>query len=259
MAASEVLRERHGAALRITINRPERRNAITPAVLSGIAAALGEAAGDPAIRAAVLTGAGDRAFCAGADLSGGAAAFGRDFAEPRRPFAELLRQARAFPKPLVARVNGACIAGGMGLMAMCDLAVAADHAAFALPEVKVGVFPMQVLAVLRTLISPRDLTALCLTGEPVDAATAARMRLVNHVVPAAELDAATDTLVERLVDKSPTAIRRGKYALAALEGMSFEQAVALTESLIGPTALTEDAAEGVSAFNEKRKPDWPGR
>lgn len=257
--ADEVLYEVAGPVATITINRAERRNAINEAVIAGIVDGMSRAEATREIRAIVLTGAGDRAFCAGADLGGGTGRMAPDVSRPNHPFADLLRAARACRLPLVARVNGTCMAGGMGLLAMCDMAVAADHAQFGLPEVKVGVFPMQVLAVLAQLIAPRDLAELCITGEPVDAETALRMRLVNHVVPAAELDAKTRWLLGRVVDKSPTAIRRGKYATAAAADMGFEQALAFLEGQIALAALSEDAREGVAAFNEKRKPDWTGR
>lgn len=256
--ADEVLYEATGHVATITLNRPERRNTINEAVLESIRDGMARAAATDNIRAIVLTGTGDRAFCAGADLSGGTGRFAAADS-PRHPFADLLRAARDCPLPLVARINGVCMAGGMGLAAMCDMAVAADHAGFGLPEVKVGVFPMQVLAVLARLIPARDLAEMCITGEQVDAQAALRMRLVNHVVPREELDAKTDWLVGRIVDKSPAAIRRGKYALAATSGMGFEQALAFLEGQIVLASQSEDAREGIAAFNEKREPRWSGR
>jgi methylglutaconyl-CoA hydratase len=256
--ADEVLYEAAGHVATITINRPERRNTIDEAVLAGLRDGMARAASGDGIRVIVLTGAGNRAFCVGADLAGGVAGFGAGVG-PRHPFADLLRAARDCPLPLVARVNGACMAGGMGLLAMCDMAVAADHASFGLPEVKVGVFPMQVLAVLARLIPARDLAELCLTGELVDANAALRMRLVNHVVPMGELDAKTDWLVGRLIDKSPAAIRRGKYAMTAASDMGFGEALAFLEGQIALAAQSQDAREGIAAFTEKRKPVWTGR
>jgi enoyl-CoA hydratase/carnithine racemase len=253
---NEVLHETRGRAFWITINRSERRNAINADVIAGIAQGLGAAAADAKARAVVLTGVGDKAFCAGADLSRGPATFGNDLDEPTTGFGRLFRQVREFPLPIIARVNGACMAGGMGLMAMCDLAIAADHARFGLPEARVGVFPMQVLVFLRTVMLPRHLNALCLTGDPVDAATAKGMGLVNDVVPADKLDAALDGLIGRIAANSPVALRRGKYALAALEGMTFAQGIAFAESQIGLAARTEDAREGLAAFNERRPPRW---
>jgi enoyl-CoA hydratase/carnithine racemase len=142
---------------------------------------------------------------------------------------------------------------------MTDMAVAADNAIFGLPEVKVGVFPMQVLSVLQTLVPRRILSEWCITGESFDAATAQGAGLLNHIAPAAELDAKVAWLVDRIVDKSPTAIRRGKYAMRAIAAMSFDEAVAYTESQIALLGMTEDAKEGVAAFAEKRKPVWTGR
>ena len=255
---SDLLYEKRGHAAWLTIDRAERRNAMNAAVIDGIAEGLRRATADPEVRAVVLTGAGEKAFCAGADLQS-ANAFTTDYSEPHGHLAQLLRVAKASTVPLIARVNGACMAGGMGLMAMCDLAVAAEHAVFGLPEVKIGVFPMQVLSVLRPLLQPRDLYEMCITGEPVDAAHARTIGLVNYVVPGAELDTRVDWLLARIVDKSPTAIRRGKYAMRAVADMSFDQAIAFTEGQIGLTAMTEDAREGVAAFNEKRKPQWTGR
>ncbi|MDW8314545.1 MAG: enoyl-CoA hydratase-related protein [Rhodovarius sp.] len=259
MSAPEVLTTREGRILTITINREDRRNAMNAAVLEGIAAALRRAADDPAVGLVVLTGAGSSAFCAGADLSPESASFRHDPARPGTPLTRLLRTAREFPLPLIARVNGHCLAGGMGLMAMCDLAVAAEHAMFGLPEVKIGLFPMVASSVVRPLIGARAFAELALTGEPIDAAEALRIGLVNHVVPAAELDAKVAWLAARLLDKSPTAIRRGKYAMRRSEAMGFEEALSFLEAELGLLAQSEDAQEGRAAFNEKRRPIWSGR
>ena len=168
----EIRLERRGAALWVWIDRESRRNALNAAVLAGIEAAVRQADADPGLRAIVLTGAGDKAFCAGADLSGGTATFQARPDEPTTDFGRLARVVRGAGIPLVGRVNGACVAGGMGLLALCDLAVAADHARFGLPEVKIGVFPMQVLVFLRAMMSSRHINELCLTGELIDAARA---------------------------------------------------------------------------------------
>lgn len=253
-----VLVEKRGPALWITINRPDKRNAINTEVVAGIAEGYARAEADDDIRVIVLTGAGDKAFCAGGDLNPGAA-FVFDFSQPSGAYADLLRQSQAATKPAVARINGVCMAGGMGLLCMADMAVAVDDAIFGLPEVKIGIFPMQVLSLLQRLVPPRIVREWCLTGEPFDARTAREAGLVNLVVPRAELDAKTDRLVASLADKSPSAMRRGKYALAAIADMSFAQAIAFTESQIALAALTEDAKEGLASFVEKRKPVWKGR
>lgn len=258
----DVLIELRGQALWLTINRPDKRNALRASVIEGLRAGIrqahAQAEKDGAVRAIVVTGAGDKAFCAGGDLQPGQG-FVFDFSRPNADYADLLREAHAATLPIVARINGTCMAGGMGLLCMADLAIAADHALFGLPEVKVGLYPMQVLALMKRLVAPRVLREWCLTGEPFSAAEAREHGLLNHVVPAAELDAKVDWLLGRLVDKSPTAIRRGKYAEAAIEAMGFEQAIAYMESQITLVAQTEDAKEGLASFNEKRKPVWTGR
>jgi enoyl-CoA hydratase/carnithine racemase len=248
--------ERRRDSLWVWIDREHRRNAINPAVLAGIETALHTAAADPAIRCIVLTGAGEKAFCAGADLADGTRNFQAAADEPTTDFGRLLRQVRAARIPLIARVNGACVAGGMALMAMCDLAVAADHARFGLPEVKIGVFPMQVLVLLRGILHARHVNELCLTGALISAARAVEIGLVNEAVPAADLDTRIDVLVAQLREASPAALHRGKQAIFAMEMMAFGEALAFAEAQIALAIGSSDAAEGLAAFNEKRKPAW---
>jgi methylglutaconyl-CoA hydratase len=243
----------------LTIDRPQVRNAINDELIVALTDALVRASGDPSLRAVVLTGAGDRAFCAGADLKPGAQSFGFDPAETTSTYATLLRAANACTLPLVARVNGHCLAGGMGLLVMCDMAVASSGALFGLPEVKIGMFPMQVAALLQDVIPARHLRELCLTGEPITAAEALAIGLVNHVAEPADLDGKVRWLLDRIIDKSPTAIRRGKYALRQINDMTTEQSLAYMQSQLVSLALTEDAREGLAAFNAKRPPVWPGR
>jgi enoyl-CoA hydratase/carnithine racemase len=199
-ATDELRIEQRGAVLWLTIAREARRNAVSHAVLAAMARAIEAAQSQREIRAIVITGAGDKAFCAGADLQADQA-FTTDYSEPQGHVARVLRAAKASNVPLVARVNGACMAGGMGLLAMCDLAVAAPHAVFGLPEVKVGVFPAQVLSVLQHLVPRRKLAELCLTGEPLTSAEALAYGLVNYVDE--NLDARLHWLLERLLDNPP--------------------------------------------------------
>jgi enoyl-CoA hydratase/carnithine racemase len=254
-----VVLEKRGHAFWITINRPEKRNAINADVVAGIVKGYRDAHDNPEVRLIVLTGAGDKAFCAGADLQQTSAAFAVDFSRPNVDYADLLRLAQNATKPAIARVAGVCMAGGMGLLCMTDMAVAADHVLFGLPEVKVGVFPMQVMSLLQQIAPRRLINEWALTGEPFDTRAALAAGLLNYVVPASELDAKVEWLAARIVDKSPTAIRRGKYAMRAIASMSFDQSIAYTESQISLLAMTEDAKEGLKAFAEKRKPVWPGR
>jgi enoyl-CoA hydratase/carnithine racemase len=248
--------ERKGPALWIWIDREARRNAINSAVLAGIEAAIVSTAADPGIRAIVLTGVGEKAFCAGADLSDGTDTFKAGPEDPTTEFGRLARTVHGIGIPLVARVNGACVAGGMGLMSLCDLVIAAEHARFGLPEVKVGVFPMQVLVYLRATMHARHINELCLTGELISAARAAQMGLVNEVVPAAQLDATVDALIAKLKAASPAAMRRGKRVIFAMQMMAFEEALSFAEAQIGLASRSADAAEGLRAFNEKRPPRW---
>src|SRR5438445_3134383 len=175
-----VLHEKRGAAFWITINRPDKRNAINKEVVAGIRAGYRAAHADPAIRAIVLTGAGDKAFCAGGDLQPGKG-FAFDLSQPNVDYADMLRESQQATLPSIARINGTCMAGGMGLLCMTDMAVTADSALFGLPEVKVGVFPMQVLSLLQTLAPPRLVREWCISGEPFSAAEAKAAGLVNHL------------------------------------------------------------------------------
>jgi methylglutaconyl-CoA hydratase len=255
----EIRCERRGDAMWIWIDREERRNAINANVIAGIHSALQEANADSSLRAIVLTGVGEKAFCAGADLSLGTGIFtGSGLNEPTTDFGRLARVAREIGIPLIARVNGACVAGGMGLMSLCDLAVVADHARFGLPEAKVGVFAMQVLVYLRRMLHARHINELCLTGALIDAIRAREMGIANFVVPYAELDACVESLVGRLREMSPVALRRGKAAIAAMEAMSFAEALVFAEAQIAVASRTADAAEGIAAFNERRPPHWSG-
>ena len=258
MSDAPVLHDKRGHAFWITINRPDKRNALNASVIAGIVDGYRRAHEDNDVRVIVLTGTGTKAFCAGADLQPGAG-FAFDLSRPNLDYADMLRTAQNATKPTIARVNGVCMAGGIGLLCMTDMAVASDDVVFGLPEVKVGVFPMQVLSLLQSIAPPRLVREWCFTGEPFTAAEAKDAWLLNHVVPAAELDAKVEWLVGRLIDKSPTAIRRGKYAMRALASMSFDQGIAYTESQIAVLAMTQDAKEGLAAFAEKRKPVWTGK
>jgi enoyl-CoA hydratase/carnithine racemase len=259
MTDTSVILDKRGQSLWITINRPDKRNALNGDVIAGIARGYRAAHEDADVRVIVLTGAGDKAFCAGADLQNSGAAFAMDFSRPNADYADLLRLAKSATRPAIARINGVCMAGGMGLLCMTDMAIAADHVMFGLPEVKVGVFPMQVLSLLQDIAPPRLVNEWALTGEPLDAKAALAAGLLNYAVPAAELDAKVDWLIGRIIDKSPTAIRRGKYAMRAIASMSFDESIAYTESQIAVLAMTEDAKEGLKAFAEKRKPVWTGK
>ena len=253
---AEVRRDRRGDALWVWIDREARRNALNSSVLEGIGSAIEAAARDAAIRAVVLTGAGDKAFCAGADLSEGTATFQASSDEPTTEFGRLARRVQSAAVPLIGRVNGACVAGGMAILGLCDLVIAAEHARFGLPEAKVGVFPMQVLVFLRATMHARHINELCLTGELISAQRAAEMGLVNEIAPAGELDARVDALVAKISGGAPSALRRGKQAILAMQMMAFNEALAFAEAQIALCSISPDAEEGLQAYNEKRTPRW---
>jgi enoyl-CoA hydratase/carnithine racemase len=256
-----VLVERRGAVQWITINRPERRNAINEAVISGVAGAISAAMADPNARAIVLTGAGRQAFCAGADLKPNVegAAFDVDFSRPRHYVIDLFKLIEECSLPIVARVNGHALAGGLGLLCACDMAVAADDVRFGTPEARIGVFPMMILTYMLRIIPRRKLLEMCITAEHFDAAAALELGLVNYVVPRAELDAKMDWLLARIVDKSPTAIRLGKQAFHAMQDMTLREAFEFAQLMVPVMASTVDAREGMQAFQEKRPPAWTGK
>jgi enoyl-CoA hydratase/carnithine racemase len=254
--SADVRLDRRGDALWVWIEREARRNALNSAVLAGIDAAIKTAAADAGIRAIVVTGSGEKAFCAGADLSEGTGTFQASPAEPTTEFGRLARSASTAGVPLIARVNGACVAGGMAILGLCDLAVAAPHARFGLPEAKVGVFPMQVLVYLRATMHARHINELCLTGELISAQRAAEMGIVNEIAPAGELDARVEALLAKIRLGSPAALRRGKLAILAMQMMSFHEALAFAEAQIALLSGSAEAHEGLQAFTEKRTPRW---
>lgn len=244
----------------ITIDRPEQRNAFNDEVLGGIEAGLESAQADPSILAIVLTGAGDRAFCAGGDLK--SAAGGPFEVDPARPQNAAIKLFKAFERcelPTLARVNGHALAGGLGLVCACDLAIASETAQLGVPETGVGLFPMMILPYLQRTLPRRKLLEWCITGMRWTAHEALEAELLNYVVPAAELDAKVDWLLARIVDKSPTAIRLGKQGFHALQDMPIEQAFEYAQLMLPNMARTEDAREGFRAFREKRAPRFSGR
>ena len=259
--AGTVATARNGAVFTITITREARRNALNAEVAEGIIAGLAAAEGDPEVRAIVLTGEGEKAFCAGGDLQPSAegAPFSMDHADPRHYLATLFRAMNACRLPLIARVNGPALAGGYGLMCGCDLVVAREDAPLGVPEVKVGLFPMMILPFLLRATPHRLLMEMCLTGESITAAEAKLHAIVNYAVPAGELDAKLDWLLARLIGKSPSGIRLGKQGLMRVREMSFEAALDFAPFVLANMAQTEDAREGFKAFAEKRAPQWTGR
>jgi len=260
-AASPVRCEARGPVFWITIDRAERRNAINDDVANGIADGLRAAEARAGIRAVVLTGAGDKAFCAGGDLQAGPddSPFESDPARLDNAILDLFRAFEQCGLPTIARVNGHALAGGLGLMCACDLAIAVETATFGVPESGVGLFPMMILPYLLRAMPRRKLLEWCITGARFTAAEALEAELVNRVVPAAELDAELDRLLAVIATRSPTAIRLGKRGLRAIESMTLAQAFEYAGLMLPNMARTEDAREGFRAFREKRTPRFDGR
>jgi len=256
-----VLGARHGAVQWITINRAERRNALNEQVVKSIDGHIAAAMADGECRAIVITGAGEQAFCAGADLQknvqGGA--FDVDFSRPRHYIVDLFKRMQDCPLPIVARVNGHAMAGGFGLLCACDMAVAADDIRIGTPEAKVGVTPMMILPLMQRVLPPRRLQEMCMTAEPFSAADALEWGVVNYVVPRAQLDEKLDWLLSRILDKSPTAVRLGKQAFNAMRDMDLRAALEYAQAMVPVMSSTQDAREGMASFQEKRPPRWTGK
>lgn len=245
----------------LCIDREEKRNALDRATCEELESAFREAASDAAVRVIVLRGAGERAFCAGADL---AEMLGHaSLAESRAHFdgiARVFRAMQAAPQPVVARVPGYALAGGCGLAVAADFTLAAESARFGLPEIGLGLLPLMVSAPIhRAMGSRKRLLDLVLTGRQVDAREALDLGLVTRVVPDAELDAELERLTSQLASFSPSALQVGKEAIYTL--CELEEGAALTylRDAIVLVSRSEDAQEGVSAFFEKREPKWSGR
>lgn len=243
----------------IALNRPEQRNAMSRELTAELLTALEMARDDEAVRVVVLTGAGDKAFCAGGDLSG----MGNDGLYSRyashQGSLQMFRLIQELGKPVIAAVNGACMAGGLGLALACDLVVAADTAFFGTPEINVGLFPMIISATIARNVPRKKTLELLLLGERIDARAAEQAGMVNKVVPYAELAGAAREWAKKMAAKSPAVMRLGKDAFYTMADMDFHQAARYLAGMLTMTLETEDAAEGTSAFVAKRAPQWKGR
>jgi enoyl-CoA hydratase len=247
-----VLVERHDAVTVVTINRPEARNALDAETMAGIGEALVAAEHDSAVGAVVLTGAGDRAFCAGMDLRAFAA--GGEMIDKSRPGLEVFTE-RVYPKPIVAAVNGTAVAGGFELMLACDLAVVAEHAKFGLPEVKRGLVAAGGGTNLPRRIPLALALELALTGETVDAEQVLRLGLVNRVVPGDRVLAEALALAGTIARNGPLAVKVTKELMVAQARGAARDEIA---AAAGPVFASADAKEGAMAFSEKREPRWTG-
>jgi enoyl-CoA hydratase/carnithine racemase len=259
-AEDEVLYRVDGRVARITINRPERRNSLSWGVIEAIRARTAEAKADSDVRVVVLTGAGDKAFCAGADLTGMAAgASYLDLHEGRGQLAGLFGEFWSLGKPTVARVRGFALAGGFGLALACDFVICSDDSQFGTPEINVGLWPYMITVPLVRAMPPKKALELMLTGRRVSAEEAERIGFVNQVVPAEQLDEAVGSLTASLAARSPAIMKLGRDSFYRVWDEEASQALAYLHTMLTITTETEDAREGIRAFAEKREPNWTGR
>ena len=235
----------------ITLNQPEKRNALSDDIVAGLLDRLRTAIGDTQVRAIVVTGAGT-AFCAGADLkSGGVAASAGE-----NPFVTVMKTIWEAPKPVIGRINGHAFGGGVGLAAACDLTLAADTAMFSFSEVRVGVIPAMISVVVIPKLGIQNTMWLFLTGERFTAPRAVELGLIHRAVPAAELDTAVEEVIGMVRLGGPNAIREAKQLVRRIPTLSMDDGFQYTTKTIGELFASEEAAEGMQAFIQKRKPRW---
>jgi enoyl-CoA hydratase len=252
--ADELLRERRGHIELLTLNRPEARNAMNRALAVALSDALDECESDNDVWVVVLTGAGDKAFCAGMDLKGFAAG---EVPITEKGFGGLTQ--REFPKPIIAALNGSALAGGFELMLACDMVVAADHAKFGIPEASRGLIAgAGGLVRLPKRIPISVAYEMALTADPIDSQRAYELGLVNRVVPGAEVTEAAIALAERIARNAPLAVRSSKSVMRQSLELSEADSWKVNNDEFRTIGASKDAMEGAIAFAEKREPNWQG-
>ncbi len=246
-----------GVAL-VTLTNPARKNAIGPRMMSELLSAFEDAHADESVRSIVITGAGD-AFCAGGDFADITSGDADEELLRKGDFVDVLLAIVKSDKPVVAKVNGLAMGGGLGIVAACHFAIAADTVKLATPEINVGLFPMMIMAVLARVVPRRKLLEMMLLGEKMTAEEGRACGLVGSVVAAAELDAAVHALTTKIASKSPMTVKLGLDAYNTQADMSLEEALPMLRDRLGACLTTEDAREGLMAFMQKRPPVWKGR
>jgi len=250
-----LLARKEGALATLVLSRAERKNALGPVLINELLWALDDAHDDPDVRVIVLSGAG-KAFCAGADLREMTGKGEESGLAPKGDLAQLLLRFPKLHKPVIAKVHGEALGGGLGLVASCHFAIAGESAQLGTPEILRGLFPMQIMAVLGRLMPQRQLIEMMLLGLTVSAATAARWGLLNRVVPDADLDGEVHALASTLSERSPTAVRAGLEAFDGQTGKPLEEAMPYLRDQLMTLLVQPDAIEGLMAFMQKRSPHW---
>ena len=256
MTEGELLYSVKDGVASLVINREAKRNSLSVEVLGLFHEFLDKADNDNDVRAILITGIGEKAFCSGADLGGG---MGDGEVDVFKLYADLLKKIVSFPKPTLAKVNGYCLAGGMGLMLSCDIVIAKKESKFGTPEVNVGLWPMMIGALIFRNAPRKKAMEMILLGERMTADAALEMGLVTRVVDSGELDSEVDKVLKTLSSKSPIGMRIGKRAFSDMTDMGFEDALDFLSGKIAEVASTEDAIEGITAFIEKRDPVFKGK
>jgi enoyl-CoA hydratase/carnithine racemase len=249
-----------GGVATVTLDRPEQRNALSNQMLGELVDAMGRVRDDEGIRAVVLTGSGEKVFCAGADLGGFAAdapLVEKHFSSDR--FLEFFRLMPRLGKPSLCAANGHVLAGGMGLALSCDLVIAREGVTFGTPEINIGAFPYMIMAIIYRNVPRKKVNEMMLLGERISADQAVEYGLANKVVPVADFDAAVAEWASRLASKSPVLMKLGHDAMYRQGDMALDDALEFLRSQLSLTFTTEDIQEGVEAFFEKRDPEWKGR
>jgi enoyl-CoA hydratase/carnithine racemase len=257
--ADELLYEVKDRVATLTLNRPDQRNALNGELLAALVDGMKRARDDDAVRAVVLTGSGEKVFCAGADLGGFAAdvpLVDKHFASDL--FLEYFRLMPRLGKPSLCAANGHVLAGGMGLALSCDLLIAKEGARFGTPEINVGAFPYMIMSIIYRNVPRKKVNEMMLLGEQISAEQAVEYGIANKVVAADQFDEAVSEWATKLASKSPVLMRLGHDAMYRQQDMALDDALEYLRSQLSLTFSTEDIKEGVSAFFEKREPEWKG-
>jgi enoyl-CoA hydratase len=257
--ADELLYEVKDRVATLTLNRPDQRNALNGELLAALVDGMKRARDDDAVRAVVLTGSGEKVFCAGADLGGFAAdvpLVDKHFASDL--FLEYFRLMPRLGKPSLCAANGHVLAGGMGLALSCDLLIAKEGARFGTPEINVGAFPYMIMSIIYRNVPRKKVNEMMLLGEQISAEQAVEYGIANKVVAADQFNEAVSEWATKLASKSPVLMRLGHDAMYRQQDMALDDALEYLRSQLSLTFSTEDIKEGVSAFFEKREPEWKG-